>query len=534
MIARTGILLTILIAASISALIGQPTYAKDIAPIIHKNCMSCHREGEIGPMKLTSYDEVRDWSSTIKYVTSNRIMPPWKADPAYSRFLDENYLTETQIKTISDWVDAGAPAGNLAEAPQPPAFPSNSLLGTPDLVLTFKEAYEHIGNGQDEYRYFVLPTGLTQNKQIKAIELRPGNKKIVHHALFFSDQSGKARQYDEQTPEYGFGAKENTDFNVFEVINHDQYPGYVPGQKPRYYPEGLGQVLPANSDLVIQMHYAPWSVNETDSSSVNIFFAKENEVIDRTVKDYIMLPYNLVTGTNSFFLLPNQVKKFEGQYVVPFDVSLVGIFPHMHLLGKDWEVYMENPDGTRTNLIKINDWDFNWQGGYYFDRYKIAKKGTRIRAFATYDNTLNNPNNPSNPPKFVTWGEGTKDEMYYLPLLFVPYKPGDENIIFDQHTTGTSESGPKEPLQVTAFPNPASAGSDQPIQMSFTLRQGQPINITLLDQTGKTVRQVRDNEFFHAGTHIVHIQPNHLSPGIYTARFNGKNVNFVLPLMITE
>ena len=157
------------------------------------------------------------------------------------------------------------------------------MLGTPDLVLTFKESYIHKGNGKDEYRYFVIPTGLTENKKIKAVELRPGNTKIVHHALFFADQSGKARQYDNNTAEYGFSVDDNPDFNVLEVINRDQFPGYVPGQKPRNFPDGLAQNLPANSDLVIQMHYAPWSVNESDSSSVNIFFANDNEVIERTL-----------------------------------------------------------------------------------------------------------------------------------------------------------------------------------------------------------------------------------------------------------
>jgi hypothetical protein len=413
----------------------QPTYTKDVAPIIYKHCSSCHRPGEIGPFSLTNFQEVSNWATSIRYVTQNKIMPPWKADPTYSRFMDENYLTDTQIKTIADWVEAGTPLGNPADEPTFPDFPENSLLGEPDLVLTFDRSYTHKGTGTDEYRYFVLPTGLTQNKKIKAIELRPGNTKIVHHALFFSDVSGKAKQYDDQTPEYGFSADENPDFDVFEVINRDQYPGYVPGQKPRRFPDGIAMDMAAGSDLVIQMHYAPWSVDETDSSTVNIFFAEDSEFIDRTVRDYIMLPFNLTGGANSFFLMPGQIKTFEGVYTVPFDVSLVGIFPHMHYLGKNWEVYIENTDGSKTNLIKINDWDFNWQGGYYFDRYKIAKKGSRIRAFAKYDNTANNPANPSNPPRFVTWGEGTRDEMYYLPLLYVPYKSGDENVVFEDNTS---------------------------------------------------------------------------------------------------
>ncbi|MFZ1705457.1 MAG: cytochrome c [Saprospiraceae bacterium] len=512
---------------------GQPTYSKDIAPIIYKHCSSCHRPGEIGPFSLTNYQEVSSWAASIQYVTANKIMPPWKADHTYSRFMDENYLSETQIQSIADWVTAGTPIGNPSEIPPFPDFPENSLLGEPDLVLTFKESYVHKGNGNDEYRYFVLPTGLTQNRKVKAIELRPGNTKIVHHALFFSDVSGKAKSYDDQTPEYGFSADENPDFDVFEVINRDQYPGYVPGQKPRRFPDGIAMDMPANSDLVIQMHFAPWSVDERDSSTVNIFFADNAEIIDRTVKDYIMLPFNLVGGASSFFLLPNQTKRFEGVYTVPFDVSLVGIFPHMHYLGKNWEVYIENLDGSKTNLIKINDWDFNWQGGYYFDRYKIAKKGSKIRAFATYDNTANNPANPSSPPKFVTWGEGTKDEMYYLPLLYVPYKNGDENVVFDQTSSVQYDFASSE-IQAGLFPNPVSIQSAFPTHVQFYLKTGTSLTMEVFDEVGKKIKTLLKNEFFSEGDHITHLEPFPLGKGLKYVRISTKNDQIMLPLVITD
>jgi hypothetical protein len=495
----------------------QPTWSGDVASIVYKHCTACHRPGEIGPMSLTNYEEARDWAGTIKYVTSQKIMPPWKADPSYAHYLDENYLTDSQIKTLADWVDGGTPEGNPASAPPPPVFPDNSLLGTPDLVLSFKKSYLHKGTGKDEYRYFVLPTGLTQNKKLKAIELRPGNKRIVHHALFFTDQSGKARGYDEKTPDYGFSADDFSDFSVFEAINRDQFPGYVPGQKPRYFPDGLAQNLPAGSDLVIQMHYAPWGVDESDSTTVNLFFADEKEVIERTVKEHIMLPNSLVTGANSFFILPNTVRTFEGRFVVPFDVSLVGIFPHMHYLGTKWEVYMENTNGTRTNLIRIPEWDFNWQGGYYFDRFKVAKKGSIIRAFATYDNTTSNPANPNDPLKIVTWGEGTKDEMYYLPLLWVPYKAGDESVIFDNNTSAVGDL-PKTEHAMSLYPNPVSASSVDNVQLSFLMKQGLAVSIQLFDNTGQLVRTIRDKEFFQTGSHIVHIQTASLAAGMYMVR----------------
>ena len=511
----------------------QVTFAKDIAPIIFNHCSSCHRPGEIGPFSLTNYQEVSVWAPTIRYVTANKIMPPWKADPTYSRFMDENYLSDEQIKLIGDWVDAGTPMGNMQDMPPFPDFPENSLMGEPDLVLTFERSYEHKGNGKDEYRYFVLPTGLTQNKKVKAIELRPSNTKIVHHALFFSDVSGKTRTYDLQTPEYGFSAYENPDFDVFEVINRDQYPGYVPGQKPRRYPDGLAKDMLANSDLVIQMHYAPWSVNETDSSTVNIFFADDTEIIDRNVKDYIMLPTNLVGGASTFFLSPNQVKKFEGTYTLPIDVSLIGIFPHMHYLGKNWEVYIENTDGSKTNLIRINDWDFNWQGGYYFDRYKIAKKGSKIHAFATYDNSTNNPANPSSPPKFVTWGEGSKDEMYYLPLLYVPYKAGDENVVFEDNTSGVYDVN-SSVFKTSLYPNPISRNNTSPSHLRFELTGGGPVTIQMFNTEGQLIRTYCKNEYFPTGNNIYHIEPTHVKQGLYFVKISTTKQTATLPLQIVD
>lgn len=502
----------------------QVTFTKDIAPIIYNHCSSCHRQGEIGPMAFTNYEQIKNWGPMIRYVTSQKTMPPWKADPTYSRFMDENFLSDQQISTISSWVDNGMPYGQAQEEPPFPVFPENSLLGQPDLVLSFAQKHIHKGNGQDEYRYFVLPTGLTEDKKVKAVELRPGNSKIVHHALFFNDDQGKARSYDEQTPEYGFEGFGG--FGVNEVLNYPQYPGYVPGQKARYFPDQLAQEMKKNSDLVIQMHYAPFSVDEADSSSVNIFFAKEDETIERIVTDYIMLPTNLVGGPQTFFILPGQTKVFHGIYTVPFDVSLIGIFPHMHYLGQNWEVYIENTDGTKQNLIRINDWDFNWQGGYYFDRYKIAKKGSKIHAFAKYDNTAQNPNNPSNPPRFVTWGEGSKDEMYYLPLLYVPYKNGDENVIFQDNTSSSNEvnwtADQNENKIIKVFPNPLT---DETLHVYFQLNQGMPVDIEIVDINGKIVRTMKKGEYFHSGQHILHINNESLMMGNYFIVLKG--INFV-------
>ena len=501
-------------------IIAQKTFTKHVASTIYNKCTTCHRPGEIGPFPLLSYEDVAERANIIRSVVSTDYMPPWQPDPTYNNFIGEYFLTDTEKANIIEWIDQGLEYGNSTEEPDLPDFPDGSLIGQPDLVLEFEEAFVHQGNNEDHYRYFVLPTGLTEDKIIKAIELRPGNSKIVHHALFFEDTEGIAASFDAQTPEYGFEGFGG--FDNSQVINYDQYPGYVPGTKPIFYPDGLGQKLSANSDLVVQMHYAPWPVDETDKSSINIFFADEDEQVDRLVDDRIMLPFDLIDGAVSFFILPNQTKEFHGIWTLESDRSLIGLSPHMHFLGKSWEVWLERVDGSTENLIRINEWDFNWQGGYYFTEFIPAKQGDKIHAVAIYDNTLNNPQNPSVPPRFVSWGEGTTDEMYYLPILSVPYQDGDEDIIFSNPTsTEDLEENIKERLMVIS-PNPVADGY---INVDFHLSQGAPVTISLFDFSGSLIRTFREGEFFSQGSHKFLINSSSLNSGQYIVSIRGKNYN---------
>ena len=511
-------------------LYSQITYTNTIGKIIYNKCANCHRPGEIGPFGLTNYEEVRANGEMIKYVTTIKYMPPWKADPEYKHYLEENYLSEEEIQKISQWVDGGMPYGNAAEEPDFPDYPHGSTLGTPDLVLSFSKRHEHKGNNIDEYRYFVLPTGLAENKKIKAIELRPGNKKIVHHALFFQDTSGKARSYDNKTPEYGFSAN-TSGFDVNTVLQYVQYPGYVPGQKPIRYPESLAQKMNANSDLVIQMHYAPTPVAEYDSSTVNIFFAEDDEVIDRYVKDKVMLPSDLPGGFFSFIIPANQQKTFVGKWKINENLSLLSVFPHMHLLGKKWKVWLERPDGSTENLIKIDDWDFNWQGGYYFNKFVIAPKGSTVFAEAMYDNTTNNSFNPNNPPITISWGEKTTDEMYYLPILNVPYKQGDENIIFDETTLSDDVNLLHAGKGLLIGPNPAT---NELVNCTFYLSKAASLRISLHDINGTLVKMIRENEFFNPGFNTVHVDAANLTSGTYFINIDGKNDHLSGKLFITK
>ncbi len=495
----------------------QKTYAGDIAEIMYKKCSTCHRPGEIGPMALTNYEEVKAWGTTIKYVTSNNIMPPWQPDPNYSHFLDENYLTDEEIQAISSWVDGDMPRGDVAEEPQFPDFPEGSVLGEPDLVITMDEAWLHKGNNKDDYRYFVFSTDFAEDKIIKSIEFRPGNSKIVHHALIFEDRTGQAAANDASTPEYGFnGFGSFTGGGIEETLEEKQYPAYAPGQKPIYYPDGIGDILHAGADLVMQVHYAPWPVNETDQSTMNIFFMDEEETFEREVKNHIMVPLPQVIG-EVFYIPANEEKTFHGRYTVPKDVSLINIFPHMHLLGKYWDVWAEKPDGEVINLIKINEWDFSWQGTYHFNRYIHLPAGSVIHAVATYDNTIDNPNNPSNPPQLATWGENTTDEMFYLPIGYVDYLPGDKDIILDETTVSVNDVESASNYLYAIAPNPVN---DMAV-VGFNLARGQQITFELYDIQGNRIRTIRKSEFYNMGEQFVNFSTKQLSVGLYILKMSG-------------
>lgn len=517
---KTITILTVGFFLSFQTLNAQINFSEHIAPIIYDNCTTCHRQGEVAPFSLESYEDVAAYASMIKYVTSIRYMPPWKPDRNFSEFLGERYLTDEEIQMLADWADDGAPQGDPSLAPPVPTFPEGSALGTPDLVLSFEEAYMHEGNMMDNYRVFVLPTGLTEDKEIAAVEVRPGNSRIVHHALVAYDNSGEGQALDDADPEYGYDG-----FGGFGVdgVFDKQFPGYVPGQRPRFFQNGLGQLLPAGADLLVQMHYAPFPTNETDSSSINIFYT--DEPVERYVQQHVMLPF-WGTLTNGPFTMPaNTVKTFHGVYEVPIKASIMGVSPHMHLLGQDWEVFLISPTGDTTNLISIPEWDFNWQGGYWFKKFVIAEPGSEVHAYATYDNTAENPLNPNNPPQFVSWGEQTTDEMYYLPIHYVPYQAGDEDVVFDENLTAVDDDFnlvTPENKMYPVFPNPT--GNE--VIAGFSLANRSHIDIQIIDLQGKVVKTVTDNQLYLSGYHQVKWDASDLPSGVYLVNVRGEG--FVL------
>ena len=494
------------------------TYSENIAEIIYDKCTTCHRPGEIGPMSLTNYEEVKDWGSMIKYTTGIRYMPPWKPDPAYSSFLGEKYLTDDEISLIANWVDNGMPQGNPANEPDLPTFPSGSQVGTPDLVLSFAESFEHYGGNEDEYRNFVIPTGLNEDKEIAAIEIRAGNTKIVHHALISYDVTGEARNLDAQDEKYGYDGFGG--FGVADAFNN-MFPGYVPGQIARLYPEGTGRILPANADLIIQMHYAPIPFPDSDSTTINIFF--KDEPIEREVRSNIMLPLPWVIG-EAFRIPAGDVKTFHGQWNIGNQkISMISLTPHMHLLGQDWEVFAVSPQGDTTNLISIPEWDFNWQGTLNFKRYQVLEPGTVVHGFATYDNTIANPLNPNNPPQAMEWGERTTDEMYFLPLDYVIYQDGDEDVVFTEGGT-VSTDDPRtidriENKMFSMYPNP----TDGEINASFSLAKVSRVNIDVMNLEGKIIQRIKQEGLYPKGMNNIRFDVGELTDGVYLLSIRAKD-----------
>lgn len=493
----------------------EVTYARDIAPVIYQHCTSCHRSGEIAPFPLTNYNEVSNYGPFIRHVTSIRYMPPWKPERGIRHYQKENYLTDEQIALIGNWVDQGMKYGDPADEPELPEFPEGSQVGTPDLVVSFAQSYVHKGTGIDEYRYFVIPTHLTEDKYLTALEIRPGNKKIVHHTLVWADSTGESKALDDATPEYGY---EGNSGAAASNLNN-QLPGYVPGQKPIVYTDGLAIRIPKGSDLLLQMHYAPSFSDESDSTSINLFFSKEPPT--RAVQSFVMVPLPQII--NELFIIPaNQVKTFHGKIPIPAKTTLLGLAPHSHLLGKNWDIFAVKPGNDTVRLMKINEWDFNWQGSYSFVRPVILPAGSELHAIATYDNTTSNINNPNDPPKLVSWGEKTSDEMYYLPLIYMNYQPGDENLVFDDESLSVARPEKENDGTVLypVYPNPASDETN----VYFTLHKTEKISIRIFDQSGRLVEEKYRNRLFASGQHICRINTAGYSNGFYTVTLdNGQN-----------
>lgn len=496
----------------------NPTFSEHIAPIIYSKCTSCHRAGEIAPFPLVTYADVAQRSLTIAYVTQMRTMPPWKPVHGYGEFLGDRSLTDDQIALIDRWVKNGAQEGDASKTPPPPTFPAGSQLGVPDLILQMGEQWNIEDNFKDVYRFFVIPTNALETRPVAALEFRPGNPKVVHHVLYFQDTSGTARIKDAADPQAGYSGFGDPGF---ESVS--SFLGWVPGAQQRFYPPTIGATMYKGSDLVLQIHYAPSDTKETDRSSVNVFFQKNTAV--REIQQTQLTPANLPKG--QLFTIPANTKKtFSTQFTIPLNVSILGVAPHMHLLGRTAHAYAVTPTKDTIELVKVDDWDFHWQGGYAFKNLVRVPKGSVLHYDAEYDNTVDNPENPSDPPKLVRWGESTTDEMLLCYFFWLPYQPGDETMAMETTTSVANDNVAAVPAVLS--PNPAHGGT----QLTFVVGMPTQVTIDVVDAMGSVIADVATNALFESGQHILPINAHAFARGAYFVRLRMNGSITSVPLMI--
>ncbi|MCB0428522.1 MAG: hypothetical protein H6585_14735 [Flavobacteriales bacterium] len=483
--------------------IAQVTFSEDIAPILYDNCTSCHRDGNIAPFPLVTYDDAVGYAASIKNAVEKGEMPPWPPDTTFQRYAHERLLTPQEKNDLISWIDNGTPEGDTTKLPPLPDYPDGSVLGTPDLQLKIPK-YTSQASTTDEYKCFYLATQLPVDRKVQAIEILPGNREIVHHVLVYVGDSSSA-PVDSSCKTQGLKLM----------------TGYTPGAGPTIFPHGtsvkMGMTLPAGAVILLQIHYPAGTQGMMDETAVNFFFYPENETNVREVSaDAILQNWTL-------FIPANTEKDYTAQYpsgssTIPYNFSVLSVFPHMHLIGTRIESYAVDGQNDTIPFSRIPDWDFDWQGFYNFKKIVKLPAGSKMYANAHYDNTTANPHNPSNPPKLVTAGEATTDEMFLVYFHYLLYQAGDEYLDLDSLLDIPTAVAPDQPERtgtLQAFPNPSSGN----VRWEFDAVHTGDHTLDVYTVDGKRVRSWRFSGL-KAGHHVLpwnghDEQGNHLPPGIY-------------------
>ena len=413
-----------------------PTFNKEVVRILQDRCQPCHHPGDIAPFSLMTYADAAAHAADIKFMTQTRQMPPWKPATACSELADPRVLSRDEMDVIAKWVDNHTPEGNAADLPQPRVFNGAWTLGEPDLVLGSATPYQPPATG-DMYRCFTMPTNLTSDQYVSAIDVRPGDRKTVHHVIAFIDTTGESASFDGKDGQAGYPCFGGPGFTITSLASA-ALGGWAPGARPVMLPDGVAFSLPKNSRIVLQVHYHPHDgAPLPDQTEIGIYYAKTP-----TKKRMLILP--LINQT--FTIPPNDpdyrvTQEFDN---VLANVHLWLVAPHMHLLGRRMHVTAQFPrtESAQSCLIRIEDWDFNWQGMYRYKEPVAIPIGTRLSLEAFYDNSSDNPRNPNFPPKPVSWGEATTDEMC---IAFLGVTLDNENLAAG--IVGDASWLPKYPAQ---------------------------------------------------------------------------------------
>ena len=365
------------------------TFSNQIARILNRHCVECHREGEIAPFSLTSYDEVVGWGETMVEVIDDRRMPPWHADPKHGDFINARVMTTLEKSQLRQWVNAGCPEGDRSQLPEKPTYTNGwQLPEAPDLVVNMRDKpFDVPAEGTVRYQYFEVDPGFKEDTWVKAAELQPGNRAVVHHILVFvQPPKGRSKGMSSTTGEF--------------------LTAYVPGHRAPHYPKGMAKLIPAGSKLAFQLHYTPIGTPQKDLSRLGLTYAKSDEAIDRVVVT------QQASNHRGLVIPPNaENHRVEARsQTSPTDVEILAFMPHMHLRGKSFSYAAHFPDGRKETLLDVPQYDFNWQTAYRVARPVSLPRGAYLQCIAHFDNSENNLSNPD-PTKTVRWGDQTWNEM---------------------------------------------------------------------------------------------------------------------------
>lgn len=405
------------VAATVTAAPRAPdavTYAGEVAAILNANCVSCHRAGQVAPFALDNFRDAAVRAHQIAGVTASRYMPPWKPVHGYGEFRDERRLDDDEIALLAAWAAAGAPLGDPAAVPAPPVFPSGWQLGEPDEIVVMPEAFTLPASGTDVFRNFVFPRQADRDRHVRAVELRVDNPPVLHHAVILVDASGVAGELDARDPGVGFEEMVWTG-DIAPPEGH--FIGWTPGSAARQLPEGTYWSLPADADLVLEAHLLPTGKPERLTATLGLYYSDQpptrHPVVVRLGTETVEIP----AGEASY--------EVRDELVLPVDVEVTMLYPHAHYLCRQAKGWAELPDGTVEWLVRIDDWDFNWQESYQLREPLALPAGTRLVMEYVFDNSAANPLNPHRPPRDVAWGPKSADEMADLWIQAIAEDPAD-------------------------------------------------------------------------------------------------------------
>jgi mono/diheme cytochrome c family protein len=417
----------------------EVTFNRDVAPILFKNCVVCHRPNDIAPMSLMTYKETRMWARPIRDAVVNRKMPPWHADPQVGDFINDPRLTDAEIATIDSWVRTGAREGDPKDLPPAPAFAEGWHI-KPDVVFTIPE-FLVSGASQDDYEYIYVPTNFAEDRWIQAAEVLPGDRRIVHHATVSVITADKVAKEEEEHAKSNAG-EDKFHYRTGKVLHIRKdapvlddgcaspdgggFPGmgsgylnivpgiYLPGHLAETRPPGFALRIPAGSYLQFQVHYSNHSGEDVkDRTSIGLVFAKEP--VKHEIGQYEIW--------NELFQIPanDGNHRVTSCFTLPKDVTVVAYTAHMHFRGKSMKTEAIYPDGRHEVILNVPNYDFRWQETYFLKRQFLLPKGTELVTTAYFDNSLNNPQNPD-PSKAIRWGEPSDEEMMGFWLQFADPK----------------------------------------------------------------------------------------------------------------